>query len=114
MLGSEAGDSQRAERDAFRPCQFGWWRVPERGAQWRRRADQAACRDQDDAAHHRRMVSGQAARDPVTEGMTEDVHGAALESLKNSGNVRCKIMKGRIVKRPPAGPHASHVDGNDL
>ena len=46
------------------------------------------------------MVSGQAARDPVTEGMTEDVYRAALESLKNSGNVRGKIMKGRVVERP--------------
>ena len=46
------------------------------------------------------MVSGQAAGDPVTEGMTEDVRRAALESLKNSGNVRGKIMKGRVVERP--------------
>jgi hypothetical protein len=49
------------------------------------------------------MVSGQAAGDPVTEGMTEDVRRAALESLKNPGNVRDKIMKGRVVERPPAG-----------
>jgi hypothetical protein len=45
------------------------------------------------------MVSRQAARDPVTEGMTEDVlQGAALESLKNSGNVRGEIMKGTAVE----------------
>jgi len=46
--------------------------------------------------------------------MTEDVHRAALESLKNSGNVRGKIMKGRIVERPPAASDPPHVDGNDL
>jgi hypothetical protein len=45
--------------------------------------------------------------------MTEDVHRAALESLENSGNVRGKIMKGRVVERPPAGSDLSHVDGND-
>ena len=50
------------------------------------------------------MVSGQAAGDPVTEGMTEDVRRAALESLKNSGNVRDKIMKGRVVERPRLAP----------
>ena len=49
------------------------------------------------------MVSGKAAGDPVTEGMTEDVYRAALESLKNSGNVRGKIVKGRIVEGPAAG-----------
>jgi hypothetical protein len=46
--------------------------------------------------------------------MTEDVRRAALESLKNSGNVRGKIMKGRVVERPPAGSDPPHVDGNDL
>jgi hypothetical protein len=60
------------------------------------------------------MVSRQAARDPVTEGVTEDVNGAALERRKNSGNVRGKIVKGRIVERPPAGSDPPHVDGNDL
>jgi hypothetical protein len=60
------------------------------------------------------MVSGQAARDSVTEGMTKDVHRAALEGLKNSGNVGGKIMKGRIVERPPAGSDLPHVDGNDV
>jgi hypothetical protein len=39
---------------------------------------------------NRRRVSGQAARDPVTVGMTEDVHRAALESLKNSGNAEAR------------------------
>jgi hypothetical protein len=60
------------------------------------------------------MVSRQAAGDPVAKGMTEDVRRAALESLKDSGNVRGKIMKGRVVERPAAGAHPSHVDGNDL
>ena len=60
------------------------------------------------------MVSGQAARDPVTEGVTKDVHRAALESLKNSGNVRGKIAKGRVVQRPSAVAHTSHIDGDDL
>ena len=46
--------------------------------------------------------------------MTEDVHRAALESLKNSGNVRGKIVKGRVVERPPAGSDAPHIDGDDL
>src|SRR5690349_20888888 len=46
--------------------------------------------------------------------MTEDVHRATLDSLKNSGNVRGKIMKGCIVERPMAGSDPSHVDGNDL
>jgi hypothetical protein len=60
------------------------------------------------------MVSGETARDPVTEGMTEDVHRAAVERLKNSGNIRGKIMKGRVVERPAAGSDPPHVDGNDL
>jgi hypothetical protein len=46
--------------------------------------------------------------------VTEDVNGAALEGLKNSGNVRGKIVKGRVVQRPPAVSDAPHVDGNDL
>jgi hypothetical protein len=46
--------------------------------------------------------------------MTEDVHRAALESLKNSGNVPGKIVKGRVVERPPAVSDASHIDGDDL
>jgi hypothetical protein len=57
--------------------------------------------------------TSQAARDPVAEGMTEDVRRAALESLKNSGNVRGKIVQGRVVERPPAGSDPPHVDGND-
>jgi hypothetical protein len=60
------------------------------------------------------MVSRQAAGDPVTEGVTEDVSGAALEGLKNSGNIRGKIVEGRVAERPPAGAHPSHIDGDDL
>ena len=60
------------------------------------------------------MVSRQAAGDPVTEGVTEDVSGAALESLKNSGNIRGKIVKGRVAKRPSAVAHTSHIDRDDL
>jgi hypothetical protein len=36
------------------------------------------------------MVSRQAAGDPVTEGVTQDVNGAALERLKNSGNTEAR------------------------
>jgi hypothetical protein len=46
--------------------------------------------------------------------VTQDVSGAALESLKNSGNIRGKIVKGRVIQRPPAGAHTSHIDGDDL
>jgi pimeloyl-CoA synthetase len=60
------------------------------------------------------MVSRQAAGDPVTEGVTQDVSGAALERLKNSGNIRGKIVKGRVAQRPPAGARTSHIDGDDL
>ncbi len=104
----------RAERDALRPHQLGRRRIPERGAQRRRRANHAACRGKDDAAHHRRTVSRQAAGDPVAKGMTEDVGGAALERLENSGNIGGKIVKGRVAQRPLARPHAAHIDGDDL
>src|SRR5262249_48865283 len=102
------------ERDAFRPLQPGRWCVSEHGAQRCWRANQPARRDEDDAAHHRRMVSRQAAGDPVTEGMTEDVNRAALESLKNSGNIRDKTWKGRVAQRPSTAVHTSHIDGDDL
>jgi hypothetical protein len=46
--------------------------------------------------------------------VTEDVSRAALKSLKNSGDIRGKIVKGRIGKRPSAGAHTSHIDGDDL
>jgi hypothetical protein len=46
--------------------------------------------------------------------VTEDVSGAALEGLKNSGNIRGKIVKGRVAQRPSAGAHTSHIDGDDL
>jgi hypothetical protein len=42
------------------------------------------------------------------------VNGAALESLKNSGNIRGKIVKGRVAKRPSAVAHTSHIDRDDL
>jgi hypothetical protein len=60
------------------------------------------------------MVSRQAAGDPVTEGVTQDVNGAALERLQNSGNIRGKIVKGRVAQRPSAGTHTAHIDGDDL
>jgi hypothetical protein len=46
--------------------------------------------------------------------VTQDVSGAALEGLKNSGNIRGKIVKGRVIQRPSAGAHTSHIDGDDL
>ena len=104
----------RAERDAFRPHQLGRWCVSEHGTQRCRRANPAARRDKDDAAHHRRMIGRQAAGDPVTEGVTQDVSRAALERRQNSGNIRGKIVKGRVVQRPSAGTHTSHIDGDDL
>jgi len=60
------------------------------------------------------MVGRQAAGDPVTEGVTKDVSRAALEGLKNSGNIRGKIVKGRVAKRPSAVAHTSHIDRDDL
>jgi hypothetical protein len=60
------------------------------------------------------MVSRQAAGDPVTERVTQDVNRAALEHLKNSGNIRGKIVKGRVAQRPSAGTNTSHIDGDDL
>jgi hypothetical protein len=60
------------------------------------------------------MISRQAAGDPVTEGVTQNVSGAALEGLENSGNVRGKIVKSRVAQRPSAGAHTSHIDGDDL
>ena len=60
------------------------------------------------------MVGRQAAGDPVAEGVTEDVSATALEGLEDSGNIRGKIVKGRLVKRPPASAHTSHIDGDDL
>jgi len=60
------------------------------------------------------MVSRQAAGDPITEGVTEDVNEAAPQGLKNSSNIRGKIVKGRVAQRPPAGAHTSHIDGDDL
>jgi hypothetical protein len=63
-----------------------------------------------------RTIAGRsaAAGDPITEGVTEDVNGAALKGLKNSGNIRGKIVKGRVTQRPSAGSHTSHIDGDDL
>jgi hypothetical protein len=46
--------------------------------------------------------------------VTEDVSRAALQSFKNSGNIRGKIVKGRVTNRPSAGAHTSHIDGDDL
>jgi len=59
------------------------------------------------------MVSRQQRAIRFTEGVTQDVKGAALERLQNSGNIRGKIREG---SRCPAAlgwhPHLA-IDGDD-
>jgi hypothetical protein len=115
IFGSDAGESQRAQRgDAIAAIHLGLRRIAKMRADRRRGPDEATRCKQRHAANQRWLIDCQTAGDPVAEGMSDQMHRITADRLNDASDVTGQIVQGRAVERTATASDATHINRDRL
>src|ERR1700758_2029974 len=101
--------------DAIAAIHLGLRRIAKvRADRPRRGRDEATRCKQRHAANQRWLIDCQTAGDPVTEGMSNQVHRTTADRLNDASDVTGQIVQGRAVERTATASDATHINRDRL